>query len=115
MAKDPICGMTVNEKGGLSFTANGKTHFFCSLRCRERFAKENAAQGVTCPVHQGVPFYKNRTFIVALVLVAVIAFSYVIPFLVPFRVAFLTYLKTIWWALLLGLIIGGAIENRNNY
>ena len=38
---DPICGMTVHEKqaaeAGLTSVHQGKTHFFCSSWCKERF------------------------------------------------------------------------------
>jgi Cu+-exporting ATPase len=42
MAKDPVCGMTVDPasaKGG-SFEHGGETYFFCNPRCREKFAAE---------------------------------------------------------------------------
>ena len=35
--KDPICGMTVNEKTALSADRDGKTFYFCSEHCRNVF------------------------------------------------------------------------------
>ena len=44
MAKDPICGMDVNEKEakkkGLTAEKNGKTFYFCSRHCRDEFPGE---------------------------------------------------------------------------
>jgi len=37
--------------------------------------------------------------------------SFFIPFLLPFRQAFSLYLKAIWWAVLLGLFLGGLIDH----
>ena len=40
-ALDPVCGMTVDpEKAAASMAADGKTHYFCSLGCRDRFAAD---------------------------------------------------------------------------
>lgn len=66
--KDPVCGMSVtpeSAKGRSDF--NGKTYFFCSTKCKEKFAQhpeqyispvapavENNNQGsieYTCPMH----------------------------------------------------------------
>ena len=39
--KDPICGMAVSpEKAAGKFDHQGKTYYFCSTRCAERFAEE---------------------------------------------------------------------------
>ncbi|MEE9173480.1 MAG: heavy metal translocating P-type ATPase, partial [Thermoplasmata archaeon] len=37
MAKDPICGMYVDEAHGLSDTVDDRTYFFCSANCLEAF------------------------------------------------------------------------------
>lgn len=38
MAKDPVCGMEVEEKReSLKKEHQGKTYFFCSLICHEQF------------------------------------------------------------------------------
>ena len=42
MAKDPVCGMQVNEKSAkFRLIKGGKTYYFCSEHCRNTFAKEN--------------------------------------------------------------------------
>ena len=56
------------------------------------------------------PFYKNKTAIVIFALLAVLLISYAVPILEPFRKSLLLYLKTIWWAVLLGLFLGGAMD-----
>ncbi len=35
--KDPICGMTVNEATALHAERDGKTFYFCSDHCRQKF------------------------------------------------------------------------------
>jgi Cu+-exporting ATPase len=42
MAIDPICGMTVDETSALSAERDGKTVYFCSDGCREKFMAEPA-------------------------------------------------------------------------
>lgn len=44
MAIDPICGMTVDEATARSGERDGKTFFFCSEHCRQKFlGKEHVA------------------------------------------------------------------------
>ncbi len=35
--KDPICGMTVDEASALHAERDGKTFYFCSDDCRQKF------------------------------------------------------------------------------
>ncbi len=38
MAKDPVCGMEVNEdKAAATADFKGKTYYFCSAACKEKF------------------------------------------------------------------------------
>jgi YHS domain-containing protein len=40
MAKDPVCGMTVDEKDAFATsTYNGTTYYFCSKHCQIEFEK----------------------------------------------------------------------------
>jgi len=54
MAKDPICGMTVDPKTAeFKFEKDSKTYYFCSERCRNAFdgkSAQNADDMVTDPV-----------------------------------------------------------------
>ncbi|UCD55858.1 MAG: permease [Candidatus Omnitrophota bacterium] len=113
MAKDPICGMPVNEKTGLKLASGGKTYFFCSEHCLRKFAKEHSVpekEVATCLVQPKGPFYKNKTLIVSAVLALLVFLSYILPFLEPFRKTLFMYFKTIWWAILLGFFLGGIID-----
>lgn len=61
MVKDPICKMTVDEASSLCVERNGKTFYFCSDRCRQKFLstpdaarQEDKPHGnaiYTCPMH----------------------------------------------------------------
>src|ERR1700689_4772195 len=64
MAKDPICGMTVNEAAALHAERDGRTSYFCSDHCRQKFLstpatarQEERPEGkviYTCPMHPEV-------------------------------------------------------------
>ncbi|MGQ9629076.1 MAG: YHS domain-containing protein [bacterium] len=41
MAKDPVCGMQVDEKKATATSEHmGQTYYFCSQMCKEKFDKE---------------------------------------------------------------------------
>lgn len=41
MAKDPVCGMAVDEKKAAATSAyKGVTYYFCSAGCKKSFEKE---------------------------------------------------------------------------
>jgi YHS domain-containing protein len=41
MAKDPVCGMEVDEKkAAATSTHEGKTYYFCAKGCKNAFDKE---------------------------------------------------------------------------
>ena len=43
MAKDPVCGMNVEEKkAAATVTHGGKTYYFCSAGCKATFEKAPA-------------------------------------------------------------------------
>jgi len=112
MAKDPVCGMEVDERQAIKVTKDGQDYFFCSSHCKDKFIKkENISEAVVCYPSVRKPFFKNKLFITGSACILLIALSFFIPFLAPFRKAFLSYLKTIWWAVLLGLFLGGLIEH----
>jgi uncharacterized membrane protein YraQ (UPF0718 family)/YHS domain-containing protein len=113
MAKDPICGMEVVEKTALKIVYEGETYFFCSKHCQDKFAGEkniSLPNNTTCARSPGISFYKNKIFIVSTVLILLVIASYVFPLLISFRNSLTMYLKTIWWAVLLGLLLGGIID-----
>ena len=42
MSKDPVCGMSVDEKSAHKSTHAGQTYLFCSPGCKVKFDKEPA-------------------------------------------------------------------------
>ena len=40
MAKDPVCGMTVDDKSPYSSTYSGQNQVFCCSGCKAKFDKE---------------------------------------------------------------------------
>ena len=40
MAKDPVCGMEVNEReAAATYDYKGKTYYFCAVGCKEKSAQ----------------------------------------------------------------------------
>jgi len=40
-AKDPVCGMTVDEKkAAATYVYKGQTYYFCALGCKKAFEKD---------------------------------------------------------------------------
>jgi len=111
MAKDPVCGMEVDPKSGLRVADHGREYFFCSTHCRDKFIRqEGIGDAAVCSVAKKQPIFKNRLLIVSSAVLILLLVSLFLPFLEPFRRAFLDYLKKIWWAVALGLILGGIID-----
>ncbi|MDD4954194.1 MAG: permease [Candidatus Omnitrophica bacterium] len=54
---------------------------------------------------------KNKTFLAAFVLTLACVLSGIFPILEPFKKSLLMYLGKIWWALVLGFILGGIIDH----
>ncbi len=63
-----------------------------------------------CSECQKAKWYKNKTLIAASILSFFCALSYSFPVLEPFRKSFFMYFQRIWWAILLGLILGGMVD-----
>ena len=61
--------------------------------------------------HQGNrSFFKNKLFLISIVTLALIFLSYLFAPLLVFRKILFHYSGSIWWAVLLGLFLGGIIE-----
>lgn len=110
MASDPICGMKVKEAEAIKLSFGGKDYYFCSSHCRDKFTKLQGIKEPVCSVSPKKSFFKNKLFIVSTVTAILLMASLLIPQLEPFRKAFLIYIKSIWWAVSLGLLLGGIID-----
>ena len=105
--RDPICGM----KG--TIPAHG--HYFCSEHCIKKYEEQ---QGITdekkycpsCAVKHGTPWYKEKLFIVTIITLVALAMGYYLDPEKRFFYAFRDYLLLIWWAILIGFLIGGIID-----
>ena len=54
MAKDPVCGMMVDEKTAkLKSDYNGKTYYFCAPSCKTTFDKNPAKFAKGSGAHAG--------------------------------------------------------------
>lgn len=103
--------MDVSKDSAIRVIQNGAEYFFCSLHCKDKFIKESGMPDAeVCVPRNKSPFYKNKTLIVSAIPAILIFFSVFFAAFIPFRNIFLMYLKTIWWAVLLGLILGGIID-----
>lgn len=114
MATDPICGMGVNERTGFKLVQDGQTVYFCSSHCLEKFRQQrpiNAEQIIACHVPSSKSFFKNKNLIVTAALLGLVGLSSAVPLLVPFRETLWNYFQMIWWAILLGLVLGGVIDH----
>lgn len=64
-----------------------------------------------CCQQAGKAWFRNKLFLVCIVTLALISLSYVFPVLIAFRKVIFNYLKSIWWAVTLGLLLGGVIDH----
>ncbi len=102
---DPVCGM----KG--TIPAHG--HYFCSTHCIEKYEKEHNLQPETSCPSCSVPakkWYKERFYIMSIIIIALAVITYIVPMFNPFFVALKEYFLMIWWAVLIGFLVGGIID-----
>ena len=52
MAKDPVCGMEIDEKKTMTSTVDGNTYYFCSEACKDKFDKEPGKFSASEHAHQ---------------------------------------------------------------
>jgi len=115
---DPVCGM----KG--TIPAHG--HYFCSRHCIKKYEKEHgiSEREITeleikedekdskhcpsCEVIPGKPWYKEKLFIFGFLIIFLLIAGFL--FYKPLYEALWDYTLLIWWAILLGLLIGGVID-----
>lgn len=104
---DPICGM----KG--TIPAHGR--YFCSEHCIRKYEEQQGIKNEykycpSCTVKAGTPWYKERLFIITITIIILLMAGYLFDPEKRFFHAFVDYLKLIWWAILIGFLIGGIID-----
>ncbi|KYK27290.1 hypothetical protein AYK20_08185 [Thermoplasmatales archaeon SG8-52-1] len=104
---DPICGM----KG----TIPAYDHYFCSEYCIKKYEEQHniSEENKYCPscaIKAGTPWYKEKLFITILVTLILLAIGYFLDPQKRFFYAFKDYFLLIWWAILIGFLIGGIID-----
>jgi len=105
--KDPICGM--------NGTIKAYGHYFCSEQCIKKYeTKQHITKKEqycpSCSIKKKTPWYKQKLFLVIIITIILLAISYYNTITDDFFYAFIDYLKLIWWAILIGFLIGGLIE-----
>jgi len=63
-----------------------------------------------CCKSKSKPWYRNKALIISAILALLSGLSYFVPLLEPFRKSLCMYFSRIWWAILLGLLLGGVID-----
>ncbi|MBU4406245.1 MAG: permease, partial [Candidatus Altiarchaeota archaeon] len=104
---DPVCGMQgIIEKHG---------HWFCSQKCIEKWEKEQGIEPEKeekefCPSCEtkSMPWYREKLYLFSGIFILLLIISYLTS--PPLFSAMADYLALIWWAILLGLLIGGVID-----
>jgi uncharacterized membrane protein YraQ (UPF0718 family)/YHS domain-containing protein len=121
MAKDPVCGMEVNEQSALKLSWQGADYFFCSERCRQKFMAQNAiggsgptvgGAGETCEhcAPQKGPLWKNRILQLSVLYALVFSLGPFIKLIAPLSASLWMYIKAIALAVAAGLLLGGLID-----
>lgn len=105
---DPICGM----KG----TIPAHDHYFCSEHCIRKYEEQHGISEdkkycPSCTVKAGTPWYKEKLFIVTIVTLILLTLGYFLDPERRFFNAFRDYVILIWWAILIGFLIGGIIDH----
>ncbi|MEE9323585.1 MAG: permease, partial [Candidatus Aenigmarchaeota archaeon] len=77
------------------------------MKKHEEHGKENECPTCAAPAKK---WYKERLFVVSIVVLVILVISYFVKPLNPLAFAFLDYLGLIWWAILLGFLLGGVID-----
>ncbi len=67
-------------------------------------------QASSCCHKKSRGLWQNKLFLVTVLTFALIIISYFLSALVPFRKILFQYFKSIWWAVALGLLLGGLID-----
>ncbi|MDD5382636.1 MAG: permease [Candidatus Margulisbacteria bacterium] len=112
MAKDPICGMEVDESSGLKLTWNGQDYYFCSERCLNKFIEINkiTVPCVSCAAPTTSAWWTNKVLLMLIAYLAVFLLGAIWTKVAPLRDSLLIYLRTITIPIIVGLLLGGIID-----
>ncbi|MBD3262746.1 MAG: YHS domain-containing protein, partial [Candidatus Altiarchaeales archaeon] len=113
MVVDPVCGMHVEEgEDAIKITHKGEKHYFCSKHCLHKYLEQKniKADVKLCESCVGVPWYKQKITLASAFTVLILLVSFYVPALNPLYEKIIQYFEIIWWAVLLGLFIGGLID-----
>ncbi|MEF8880077.1 MAG: permease [Candidatus Thermoplasmatota archaeon] len=96
-------------------TIKAHGHYFCSENCIRKYEEkhdisEKDEYCPSCQVNKGRPWYREKLTIITFFSIIILILSYTIDQLNPFFNAFIDYLNLIWWAILLGFLLGGVID-----
>ncbi len=61
-------------------------------------------------VESGVTWYREKLFIIVIITSILVILGLFLPPLYAFSIAFFDYISLVWWALLLGFLVGGVID-----
>lgn len=64
----------------------------------------------TCCRNKNKNWWQNKLFVVTALIFILVVFSYIFPAFEAFRKVLFQYFKSIWWAVALGLFLGGVID-----
>ncbi|MEK7308519.1 MAG: permease, partial [Nitrospirota bacterium] len=68
------------------------------------------SEALACCHQKKQGLFRNKLFLVTVFILALVLLSYIFPPLVAFRKVLFHYVKLIWWAVFLGLFLGGLID-----
>lgn len=101
MPKDPSCGMTVLESTPFQFPRGARRYFFCSKKCMDQFIASGETKATTLPV---------KTLVSLGLFALLYAVSALLPYLHSLHHGLIDYVRVVWWAIALGLLLGGLID-----
>lgn len=91
-------------------TIKAHGHYFCSEVCIRKYEEQHNIEKCHVCSPKAKKWYNERLYIVGIIVIILVPVSHFVSFLRPFYEAFSEYLLLIWWAILLGFLIGGIID-----
>ncbi len=115
--EDPVCGMHVEPSSAIKLKLGTEQFYFCSRHCAEKFFSEKTGKALgekdlIYPAQSAAAagFFKRKLVLASFGFLLLLPLSYTVDGLRHYRHEFLMYAGSVWWAILLGLLIGGFID-----